>query len=46
MKEDQTRVIESSDRDIKKSWRQVLFRKVQKSPKYAFSVFEGEESHE
>ena len=46
MEENQTRVIESSDSDIKKLMGSAVPESTKKSPKYAVTVFEGEESHE
>ena len=46
MEGNQTRVIESSDSDIKKLMASAVAESTKESPKYAVNVFEGEESHE
>ena len=46
MEGNQTRVIESSDSDIKKLMASAVLESTKESPKYAANVFEGEESHE
>ena len=45
MKGNQTYVLESSDGHIKKLMPSAVPESAKKSPKYAFNVFEGEESH-
>ena len=42
MEEKQTRLVESSDSDIKKLVANVVPESAKKSTKYAFNVFEGE----
>ena len=46
MEGNRTRVIESSDSDIKKLMASSVPENTKKSLKYAVNVFEGEESHE
>ena len=46
MEGNQTSVIESSNSDIKKVMASAVPESTKKSPKYAVSFFEGEESHE
>ena len=46
MEGNQTRVIESSDSDIRRLMASAVPESTKKSLKYAVNVFEGEESHE